>query len=125
MKHVVREEVRAALDAGRPVVALESTVIAHGLPRPLNLETALRCESAVREAGAVAATIAVADGAAVIGADHALLARLANDDGVANVSLRDLAPVVARGGLSTSEDGERSQTNRWSGGQVVIRESCE
>ena len=75
-------EVADALRSRRPVVALESTVIAHGLPRPLNLETTRACERAVREAGAVPATIALADGALVVGADAALLERLATAERV-------------------------------------------
>jgi len=102
MKIDVRGEVASALAARRPVVALESTVIAHGLPRPMNLETALGMESEVRGAGATPATIAVADGAAVVGADAALLARLANDDRVTKVSLRDLASILARRGLGAT-----------------------
>jgi pseudouridine-5'-phosphate glycosidase len=81
------------------LVALESTVISHGLPRPTNLETARACERAVREAGAIPRTIAIADGRVVVGADDALLQRLANEDGVAKASLRDIAPLLARGGL--------------------------
>lgn len=88
--------VREAIDARRGVVALESTVIAHGLPRPLNLETAQQLERDVRDAGAVPATICVSDGHAVIGANDALLTRLANADGVAKLSTRDLAPFLAR-----------------------------
>jgi pseudouridine-5'-phosphate glycosidase len=95
-------EVREALAARRPLVALESTVIAHGLPRPTNFETACALEDEVRAAGAVPATIALADGAAVVGADEALLRRLASEDGVAKVSTRDLAPVLARGGLGAT-----------------------
>ena len=102
MKIDVRPEVANALAARRPVVALESTVIAHGLPRPLNLETALEMESDVRGAGATPATIAIADGTAVVGAEAALLTRLANDAGVAKVSLRDLAPMLARRGLGAT-----------------------
>jgi pseudouridine-5'-phosphate glycosidase len=98
----VRPEVASALAARRPVVALESTVIAHGLPRPMNLETALAMESDVRGAGATPATIAIADGAAVVGAEAALLTRLANDADVAKVSLRDLAPILARRGLGAT-----------------------
>jgi len=89
--------VREAIAARRPVVALESTVIAHGLPRPTNLETARLLEADIREAGAMPATIAIADGAAVVGADDALLERLANEPDVRKVSTRDLAPLLARG----------------------------
>ncbi|MEK7862284.1 MAG: pseudouridine-5'-phosphate glycosidase, partial [Chloroflexota bacterium] len=102
MKLDIAPSVAAALASRRPVVALESTVIAHGLPRPLNLQTAREMEEIVRVAGATPATIALADGAAVVGADAALLARLANEDGVAKVSLRDLAPVLARRGLGAT-----------------------
>jgi pseudouridine-5'-phosphate glycosidase len=97
MRLAVSREVRIALDERRPVVALESTVIAHGLPRPVNLATARSCERAARDAGAVPATLAVVDGSAVVGANDALLQRLANEDGVAKVSLRDLAAVLASG----------------------------
>ncbi len=87
-------EVAAAKQAGRPIVALESTVIAHGLPRPDNLDTALRMEAAVREAGAVPATIAVIDGAICVGVDRVAIERLANDPEVIKVSRRDLAAAV-------------------------------
>jgi len=89
--------VREAIAARRPVVALESTVIAHGLPRPANLETAHRLEADVRAAGAVPATIAIADGMVVVGADDTLLERLATESDVHKVSTRDLAPLLARG----------------------------
>ncbi len=95
MRLAISREVREALDARRPVVALESTVIAHGLPRPLNLETARELEKVVRDAGAVPATIAIADGQAIVGANAALLERLATEDGVTKVSTRDLAPLLA------------------------------
>ncbi|MET0626734.1 MAG: pseudouridine-5'-phosphate glycosidase [Pyrinomonadaceae bacterium] len=94
------EEVEAALGEGRAVVALESTVISHGLPRPQNLETARRLEQAVREGGAVPATVAVLGGRLRVGLDAAQLARLAEAEGVRKVSRRDLAIAVARG-----EDG--------------------
>jgi len=87
--------VKEAIDARRGVVALESTVIAHGLPRPKNLETARLLERDVRDAGAIPATICLADGVLVIGAGDTLLARLANEDGVAKVSTRDLAPFLS------------------------------
>ena len=102
MKLDVSPEVASALASRSAVVALESTLIAHGLPRPANLETARALEDEVRGAGAVPATIALASGAAVVGADAALLARLASDDGVSKVSLRDLAPVLARRGLGAT-----------------------
>lgn len=93
----IRDDVAAALSSGRPVVALESTVIAHGLPRPQNLDTALKMEAAVREAGAVPATIAVLEGKLVAGLSSQQLAYLAEADGVAKVSRADLASVLASG----------------------------
>ena len=89
--------IREAIAAGRAIVALESTVIAHGLPRPTNLETARLLEDDIRAAGAIPATIAIADGTAVIGADEGLLERLATEPDVRKVSTRDLAPLLARG----------------------------
>jgi pseudouridylate synthase len=102
VKLAVHPEVAAALAARRAVVALESTVIAHGLPRPQNLEAARALEEEVRGLGSLPATIAIADGQAVVGADDALLVRLAEDPAVAKVSLRDLAPVLARRGLGAT-----------------------
>jgi pseudouridine-5'-phosphate glycosidase len=92
---LVHEEVRTALDEGRPVVALESTIIAHGLPRPDNLRVAREIEGVVRERGAVPATIAILGGEVRVGLDDAALEALANTDGVAKCGVRDLAPVVA------------------------------
>lgn len=91
----VSEEVRAALGEGRAVVALESTVISHGLPRPQNLETARRLEQTVREGGAVPATVAVLGGRLCVGLEEAQLERLAEGEGVRKVSRRDLPLVVA------------------------------
>jgi pseudouridine-5'-phosphate glycosidase len=102
VKLAVHPEVAAALAARRAVVALESTVIAHGLPRPQNLAAARALEEEVRGLGSTPATIALADGQAVVGADDALLVRLAEDPAVAKVSLRDLAPVLARRGLGAT-----------------------
>jgi pseudouridine-5'-phosphate glycosidase len=95
---LLHPEVADALDAGRPVVALESTIISHGLPRPDNLRVAREIEDSVRAAGAVPATIAVVDGVPRIGLDDAALDRVANDDSVVKVSVRDLGTLVARRG---------------------------
>ena len=91
-----------ALARGSPVVALESTLIAHGLPRPSNLETARALEEEIRAGGAQPATIAIADGEAVVGADAVLLERLASEADVAKVSTRDLAPLLARRALGAT-----------------------
>ena len=102
MKLAVHPEVATALAARRAVVALESTVIAHGLPRPQNLVAARALEEEVRGLGSTPATIAIAEGQAVVGADDAMLTRLADDPSVSKVSLRDLAPVLARRGLGAT-----------------------
>lgn len=96
---VVSEEVRAAVAEGRPVVALESTIFTHGLPRPRNLTVALEGEQQIRDAGAVPATIAVVDGVPTVGLTTAQITTLAQTDGLAKVSVRDL-PVVRAKGLS-------------------------
>jgi pseudouridine-5'-phosphate glycosidase len=93
----VAEEVATALAERRPVVALESTIISHGLPRPDNLGIAGEIESAVRSAGAVPATVALLDGVARVGLDADGLARVAGDPDVVKVGVRDLATAAARG----------------------------
>lgn len=94
---VLAAEVRAALADGLPVVALESTIIAHGLPRPRNLRVALELEGIVRSAGAVPATIAVLDGRAHVGLEKDQLERVATDPAVRKLGHRDLAPALALG----------------------------
>jgi pseudouridylate synthase len=98
----VRDDIAAALVAGAPVVALESTVIAHGLPRPHNLDTALEMEAAVREAGAVPATIGILDGKIVVGLCTEQIARIADASDVAKVSSSDLSAVLASGRLGAT-----------------------
>jgi pseudouridine-5'-phosphate glycosidase len=88
--------VAAALRDGRPVVALESTLIAHGLPRPLNLETARLAESVVHQEGAVPATIAVLRGVPTAGVSDAEIHELAESDGVLKASSRDLGRATAQ-----------------------------
>ncbi|WP_447643337.1 pseudouridine-5'-phosphate glycosidase [Nocardioides zeae] len=93
----ITDEVAAALRDGRPVVALESTIISHGMPYPQNVAMATEVEGIVREHGAVPATIAVLDGVPRIGLDADDLELLASHGDVAKVSVRDLPYVVARG----------------------------
>jgi pseudouridine-5'-phosphate glycosidase len=90
-------EVAEALAAGGPVVALESTLIAHGLPRPGNVRVARDVEAAVRAAGATPATVALIDGEVRVGLDDAGLEAIAGRDDVAKCSARDLPLAVARG----------------------------
>ena len=90
-------EAQAALADGQPLVALESTVISHGLPHPVNLETARELENEVRAAGAVPATVALLDGVVRVGLDDRELERL-SAPGLEKVSLWNLPALVARGG---------------------------
>ncbi len=99
----ISDEVRAALDAGRPVVALESSLIAQGLPVPHNLETAIAAEEAVRESGAIPATVVVSEGSLVVGAARPLLERMADpQQRVAKAGSRDLGPLLAARALAST-----------------------
>jgi pseudouridylate synthase len=88
-------EIAPAVAAARSVVALESTVIAHGLPRPTNLQTALRLEEIVREAGAVPATVGILAGTLKVGLSASEIRKLAEDENIRKVSTRDLPVAVA------------------------------
>uniref|UniRef100_UPI00404B9FF8 pseudouridine-5'-phosphate glycosidase n=1 Tax=Candidatus Planktophila sp. TaxID=2175601 RepID=UPI00404B9FF8 len=89
-------EVAQALKTGKPIVALESTIISHGLPRPSNLEVAKECEAIVRNGGAVPATIALLDGKILIGLETHELEAIANRDDISKASIRDLAIIIAQ-----------------------------
>lgn len=94
----ISEEVQDALDHHLPIVALESTIISHGMPYPKNLETALNCEKIIREKGAVPATIAIIKGKICVGLNSEELAYLAkNAQDVVKTSRRDIASVCAKG----------------------------
>ena len=93
---VLTDEVRQALIDGRPVVALESTIISHGMPYPQNVEMAVEVERIIREGGAVPATIAVLDGRPRIGVEDEDLELLATSDAVQKVSVRDLPFVMSQ-----------------------------
>ncbi len=88
-------EVSQAIAKGLPIVALESTIIAHGLPRPSNLETAREVEAIIRDRGAIPATIALLDGIVLIGCEGNELAAIATRDDISKASSRDLAIIVA------------------------------
>jgi pseudouridine-5'-phosphate glycosidase len=92
----IAPEIRIALDLGAPIVALESTVITHGLPRPQNLELARNMEKNVREAGAVPATVALLDGKIHIGLSDEELVRLADEESTLKVSHRDFATAIVK-----------------------------
>lgn len=97
LRPTLSEEVADALAQNKPVVALESTIISHGMPYPQNLETAQAVETAVRANGAVPATVAVLDGVLRAGLDEAMLERFGNDKNVVKASSRDLAIAMAAG----------------------------
>lgn len=91
----VREDVRAALGSGRPVIALESTIIAHGMPYPRNVQTALRAEAEASSAGALAATVGLLEGRIRVGLTPDEIERLAHAGGVMKASRRDFAFALA------------------------------
>jgi pseudouridine-5'-phosphate glycosidase len=90
------EEVKSALAKNLPLVALESTIISHGLPRPTNIEVAREVEEIVRANGATPATIAIIDGDIHVGLEKNYLDRVANDESILKASIRDLASVTAK-----------------------------
>src|SRR6266567_2143365 len=92
----IKPEIQSALADGKPAVALESTVIAHGLPRPQNIETAERLEQIVRAAGATPATIAVIEGRLCVGLDRPQLELIATRRDIKKLSVKDLAIACAR-----------------------------
>jgi pseudouridylate synthase len=102
---VLDEDVERALIRSQPVVALETSLVAHGLPHPLGIEVARSCEERVRAAGAVPATVAILDGAVRVGLRDADLVRLATSPDVRKVGPRDLASCVIGGGLGATTVG--------------------
>lgn len=92
----INEEVTEALKNKKPIVALESTVIAHGLPYPQNLETALKLEKIIRESGAVPAAVAVFEGEFCVGLNESQIERLARGKNIRKISRRDLPIAIAR-----------------------------
>src|SRR6266702_5612112 len=96
------EEVQSALQQQRPIVALESTVIAHGLPYPANVEVAQAMEVAIRNEGSIPATVVIHNGKIVIGLDRDEVERLGTAQDVLKVSRRDLAVALATGQLGAT-----------------------
>lgn len=113
----VSDEVRAAVADGRPVLALESTILTHGLPRPRNLEVGLASEELVRGAGVVPATIGVIGGVAVVGLSGDEIERLCTADGVVKASVRDL-PIARAHGL---DGGTTVAATAWLAHRAGIR----
>src|SRR5699024_12437596 len=97
MNHLIElhPDVKEALESNKPVIALESTIISHGMPYPQKVEMAKKVEDIVREGGAVPATIAIMDGKIKVGIDEASLEKLGNSEDVAIVSRCNLAEVIA------------------------------
>jgi pseudouridylate synthase len=109
-------EVREALSSGVPVIALESSLIAQGLPPPHNLETAQAAEAAIREEGAVPATIAIADGRVLVGVPREILDRLADPDrNPAKAGSRDIGPLVATRRLASTTVSASLRIAAWAG----------
>ena len=96
MKILINPEVKKALDEHRPVVALESTIISHGMPYPKNVETALKVEKEIRDNGAIPATIGIIDGVAIIGMSKDEIEIFGKTKGIAKVSRRDLPVIYAK-----------------------------
>ena len=92
----INPEVKKALEEGRPVVALESTIISHGMPYPKNVKTAFEAEDVVRSHGAVPATIGIIDGVAIVGMTHEEIEQFGKREGILKVSRRDLPVVFAK-----------------------------
>ncbi|SDC05583.1 pseudouridine-5'-phosphate glycosidase [Ruegeria marina] len=111
-------EVHAARVAGKPVVALESTIITHGMPYPQNVETARLVEQDIRDAGAVPATIAVMDGRLHVGLDTEQLDALGRASGVAKLSRADLAACMASGGTGATTVAATMIAARYAGIEV-------
>jgi pseudouridine-5'-phosphate glycosidase len=110
------DEVRDALDSGRPVVALESSLIAQGLPAPDNLETALAAEAAVREEGAVPATTAIAAGRVLLGLPQEILQTLADPEAhPSKAASRDIAPLLATRRLASTTVSATLRIADWAG----------
>jgi pseudouridine-5'-phosphate glycosidase len=91
----INSEVKEALNVGKPVVALESTIIAHGMPYPKNVSTAIEVEDIIRQKGAMPATIAILDGKLCVGLNHEQLEELGQAKNVWKVSIRDMAYVIS------------------------------
>lgn len=116
--YTIHPEVAEAIASGHPVVALESTIISHGLPRPENLRVAREIESVVRARGAVPATIAVIDGSVCVGLSPEQLEDVATRDDVVKASVRDLPVVVARSGSAATTVAATSVIARNAGIEV-------
>ncbi len=112
------DEIQQALDAGKAIVALESTVIAHGLPYPTNLETAQQMQEIVRQHGAIPATIAVLEGKLRVGVTQSDLEHLATAKGIRKVSRRDLPISVAHGEDGATTVAATATIAAWAGIEV-------
>ena len=115
--YIVAPEVAHALTTGQPVVALESTIISHGLPRPRNLQAAIEFEQILRSEGVIPATVAVLDGIPRIGLDAASLARIAHQN-ITKASIRDLPILVAKNESGATTVAATAQLARRAGIRV-------
>lgn len=115
---VLSAEVRAAKDAGTAIVALESTIITHGMPYPQNVEVAAQVEQDIRQAGATPATIAVIDGTLHVGLEPDQLQQLGQAKGVAKISRADMAACIASGGTGATTVAATMIAARYAGIEV-------
>lgn len=116
----IAPEIAAALKAGQPVVALESTIVAHGMPYPQNLETAQIVEEIVREGGALPATIAILDGRLKVGLSAAELQRVAQSPDMVKASIRDMPVLVATRGNGATTVASTMRIAAMAGIQVFV-----
>ena len=120
----VSDEVAAAVAAGRPVVALETTLVTHGLPQPDGMRVAVALEEAVRARGALPATIGILDGGVRVGITRAELERLASAPNPVTVNLGNFAAEVAAGGCGSTTSWPRPACCRRRGGSARWRRAC-
>jgi pseudouridine-5'-phosphate glycosidase len=116
----VQPEVQAALSIGKPVVALESTIIAHGMPYPKNVQTALEVEEIIRSNGATPATIAILDGKICVGLNSTQLEDLGKKEGVWKVSIRDIAYVISKKIPGATTVAATMRIAHWAGIKVFV-----
>lgn len=116
----INSEVQSALTAGNPVVALESTIIAHGMPYPKNVQTAMEVEEIIRTNGAIPATIAILEGKICVGLNKNQLEELGRTEGVMKVSIRDMAYVISKKILGATTVAATMRIAHWAGIKVFV-----
>ena len=116
----IHPEVQSALESGKPVVALESTIIAHGMPYPKNVDTAKEVEQIVREYGAIPATIAILNGKICVGLTSEQLEELGKSEKVWKVSIRDIAYVLSKKITGATTVASTMRIAHWAGIKIFV-----